>query len=864
MTQSLIQRINQVGQAPIKAGLNTSPFPNVPGLSYSFGATPAERHQDLRADKYSAALAYLYIEPVRVCVDLYAQAVGRIPYVLYQNKDGKDTEIASSKDKGQARHPLIDVIRQHRRDFHIGYFANLAYEAILYDEMATEFLRPDDILFGAAIARSLNIVTGIKVLRGAALGIEAWGGDIHAFFYNSDEGRAMLPAEDVAYDKGYNPLDFYRGASLTISVLDELNILNDLRRYEMRLLEKADRPDVYASFKDPIQAEGGNFERMEEALKKYRVSPDKTLFLAYTPLDFTTIPAPEANDQMQVDDKTRGAIFRAFGVPMSMAGDTSATKYDEGDPVYANWIKNKVLPLLVNIQDYSNDQILPALGVSSDYRLEFDLSEYEVVTARDKSRVEVANEKFKDGKITLGQWGELAGQDIDEAYKDWRQIEGVLVPPQALTEIWRYKFQAPAAVDFANADKAEAEASTASATPTNTETGSQPLNADAAESDGFEYRNGVAIPQKEVFGYHIDAGIVDINEARAQLGLPPKQKEETNELQDLQAKLSIMNSAVAAGIPTLAAAEMVGLVLPEEVTGISPQQVQSFRSWIKSVLVVPSARSEITTYYVTNHHTHNELDIAPFKSIHADPIEELKAWWKSSNNLKSRSFEQIWLKGDVGDVLQQAIDTRDKTIIDTVFKAQLEALELRAKAIQATRLDFENDFDNLLSRARAEKMGRVQWASAMRAIMRRYGRKAYVDGMADGGVEDEPTEDDNITINELAASQSQYITELGNVLYKEDGISDATADVKAAMWYNKSIDPFYQAGLLSADANGLYEWVFGKTEQHCDSCRRLNGQRHRLKGWKANIMPKSSELDCGGWLCDCNLVKARGRQRGNY
>jgi hypothetical protein len=273
------------------------------------------------------------------------------------------------------------------------------------------------------------------------------------------------------------------------------------------------------------------------------------------------------------------------------------------------------------------------------------------------------------------------------------------------------------------------------------------------------------------------------------------------------------------------------------------------------------------TYSGAKAHDHNHDYLPPL--IEADStseLDELQAWRKFCTNGKAskRPFEQKALRGDIGDLLQAAIETHDKQTILDAFKAAQERIEARVKAIAATRLDFENDFDELLKRARAEKMGRVQWSSAMRSIIRRYGQRAYVDGMNDGGVEDEPSEDDLIAINELHSANSGYVTELGNVLYKEDGISDAQADVKAAQWFQRTINPFYLAGLVSADANGLYEWLRSTTViESCDDCVRLEGQRHRLKGWKANWMPGYEKLGCNGF-CSCKLQKVKGRQRGNY
>lgn len=260
-------------------------------------------------------------------------------------------------------------------------------------------------------------------------------------------------------------------------------------------------------------------------------------------------------------------------------------------------------------------------------------------------------------------------------------------------------------------------------------------------------------------------------------------------------------------------------------------------------------------------HIHTLPELVETPDIEA--LDELAAWKKFVTNGKAqkRAFDPIALRGDIGDALQSAVDSHDKQTILDAFKAAFDKLSV--KAIQATRLDYERDFDELLSRARSERMQRTQWASAMRVIGRRYGTKAYVDGMTDGGVEDDLSDDDRITINDLVAAQSPYVTELGNILFKEDGISDAQADGKAAMWWNKSLQPLYFAGLQAADFNGVYEWVYGDTE-HCTDCRRLNGQRHRLKGWKANWMPQSDRLDCGGFNCKCTLQKVKGKVRGSY
>lgn len=183
------------------------------------------------------------------------------------------------------------------------------------------------------------------------------------------------------------------------------------------------------------------------------------------------------------------------------------------------------------------------------------------------------------------------------------------------------------------------------------------------------------------------------------------------------------------------------------------------------------------------------------------------------------------------------------------------------KDIQATRLDFEGDFADAISAAQDDDMSRSRFGIVARALITRYGRQAYTDGLEEGGVEDGMSDDDRSVFNSLIAEQSSYVTDFADRLF--DG-SQATPEARSSAWFSKSVYPFYLAGLQSADTDGLYEWVYGDTE-HCADCQRLNGQKHRMSDWmESGWLPKSSELECHGDNCSCELVKTTGRQSGGY
>lgn len=243
--------------------------------------------------------------------------------------------------------------------------------------------------------------------------------------------------------------------------------------------------------------------------------------------------------------------------------------------------------------------------------------------------------------------------------------------------------------------------------------------------------------------------------------------------------------------------------------------------------------------------------------------DELRAWKKvCANKGRNHDFEVMHLRQDVAEfVVRMLADTDDDT--DSIFADAKTWLS--QKSIQSTRLDFEMEMEGFIEEARAERLTRRRFGTLMRSVIRKYGIRAYRDGLMDGGVEDGAMDtEDYQEAESLIAQQSVYVTDFANTLY-DKGISDAQAYGKPEMWFNKSLMPLYQAGLASADRNGLYEWVLGKTEQHCKTCLALNGQRHRMKEYtKRNLVPQASILECKGFNCDCRLVKSTGRAKGRF
>lgn len=261
------------------------------------------------------------------------------------------------------------------------------------------------------------------------------------------------------------------------------------------------------------------------------------------------------------------------------------------------------------------------------------------------------------------------------------------------------------------------------------------------------------------------------------------------------------------------------------------------------------------------------------------PERELRAWRRVAlrkGRCKALDFVPHILPAQFSETLRMniAIAPDDKDRLAELFQRAgvwLSAEEDEpyqydeGKAIQATRLEFENAFEDAFKEAMAGGIDRRRWSTIVRSLLRRWGSQAYRDGLHDGGVEgDALSADDQAAISSLLAEQSAYVTDLGERIFSEEGISVGETIHKAEMWFNKSVLPFYHAGRLSADKNGMYMWQLGPTEEHCISCETAHGQRHRLRDWHAlGIIPQSDLLECRGFNCQCQLVRSDGAPLGD-
>lgn len=182
------------------------------------------------------------------------------------------------------------------------------------------------------------------------------------------------------------------------------------------------------------------------------------------------------------------------------------------------------------------------------------------------------------------------------------------------------------------------------------------------------------------------------------------------------------------------------------------------------------------------------------------------------------------------------------------------------------------EYDVLLTKAvNAALNGRMDKAALRnrhKALIRDLAPQAYYDGMKAGGIDDpeaalEP--EDEATIKEWTAEQLTHVNDFADAVVSAAKQPDLESGIiaRVALWIG-SMENLQSLGKASALKNMMVTWRMGATEQHCTSCKRLNGKRRRLSWFiKNGYIPRenaSETLECGGWECLCGLFDDKGKQ----
>lgn len=97
-----------------------------------------------------------------------------------------------------------------------------------------------------------------------------------------------------------------------------------------------------------------------------------------------------------------------------------------------------------------------------------------------------------------------------------------------------------------------------------------------ASPDGEAETPATGQKASEIFGYHIELGVVSRNEARASLGLDPLARADEDQLQDAQRRLSVVQAARLAGLPLEESLQLAGMTIDLPEPNPTPPQLAPF------------------------------------------------------------------------------------------------------------------------------------------------------------------------------------------------------------------------------------------------------------------------------------------------
>lgn len=135
---------------------------------------------------------------------------------------------------------------------------------------------------------------------------------------------------------------------------------------------------------------------------------------------------------------------------------------------------------------------------------------------------------------------------------------------------------------------------------------------------------------------------------------------------------------------------------------------------------------------------------------------------------------------------------------------------------------------------------------------------AWVAGAKQCGIQaDELTDEEQAALSEEIYVNISAIDGLAEFITdnsKESGSTFGTITSRLSMWVN-SYDRVSEIAKSYACSDQKMVWVLGVTEQHCKDCLRFGGRIYRMSMWnKIGVLPKSMQLACHGYRCQCKLV----------
>lgn len=100
--------------------------------------------------------------------------------------------------------------------------------------------------------------------------------------------------------------------------------------------------------------------------------------------------------------------------------------------------------------------------------------------------------------------------------------------------------------------------------------------------------------------------------------------------------------------------------------------------------------------------------------------------------------------------------------------------------------------------------------------------------------------------------------------YSPDGLGIVAALGRISLWAG-TLGSVYAMGQTYRRDDPFLRWEWSPLKDHCEDCRRLNGQVHRASEWRqSGWVPRGRMLACHGYRCGCAFIPAEGPATGSF
>lgn len=244
---------------------------------------------------------------------------------------------------------------------------------------------------------------------------------------------------------------------------------------------------------------------------------------------------------------------------------------------------------------------------------------------------------------------------------------------------------------------------------------------------------------------------------------------------------------------------------------------------------------------------------------------------KTFRDAFGNDFGQVQATGNVQgvtpEVSQDANLESDTPAPDERQAKPQVVAQTQVKAFTTTSgVDFISRFADILTRANAGALKRNQAENLMLGLLLNTAKQAYRDGLSEGGVTEDLDAEENQEVQNWVADQIEYLDPL-LALAERGTLTEGQIDARAQMWASKGLTQVQTMGRMSADANGMYEFVGTDGKKTCKTCQRLKGQVHRFKDWRRKQMipgRDTNAYECKGFQCRHTLQRTMAAAKGSW